>query len=89
MKPTNNADVLYSPNDPPADPQQLQRFLREELAKISVAVNRVADGYDSVTYVEPDKPRDGMRRNADGVQWDPGSGKGLYRFDGVAWNFLG
>ena len=89
MKPTNNADILYSPNDAPADPQQLQRFLREELAKISAVVNRLADGYDPVVYVAPAKPREGMRRYADGSQWNPGSGKGLYRFDGVAWNFLG
>lgn len=31
-------------------------------------------------HVAPDKPRDGLFY-ADGSDWDPGSGKGIYRFD--------
>lgn len=89
MRPTNNSDVLYSPNDPPENPAQLQRYLREEVAKIAAAVQRVADGYLPVVYMPPDKPRAGMIRNADGALWDPGSGPGAYRYDGTAWNFLG
>jgi hypothetical protein len=89
MKPTNVYANSYQPADPPSDPAQLQRYLREELAKLKAAIDAVADGFDPVTYAAPAKPRQGMRRYADGTSWNPGSGAGLYRFDGAAWVFLG
>ena len=38
-------------------------------------------------YSEPDRPRDGHYVYADGTQWNPGSGKGIYIYDGssAAW----
>lgn len=41
------------------------------------------------THVEPTKPRSGDIRFADGSDWDPGSGQGIYAFYGGVWNFLG
>lgn len=89
MRPANSSSGSYQPSDPPADPAQLQRFLREELGRLKAAIDAVADGFAPVVYAPPAKPRTGMLRNADGTQWNPGSGAGLYRFDGSAWNFLG
>lgn len=89
MRPTNTSTINYQPGDPPADPAQLQRFLREEFIKMKTAIDALAEGFDPVTYVEPAKPRQGMRRYADGALWDPGAGAGLYRYDGTTWNFLG
>lgn len=89
MRPTNSNTTGYQPGEPPSDPAQLQRFLREELRKLKAALDALADGFDPVTYAAPPKPRDGMRRNADGTTWNPGSGKGLYRYDGTTWKFLG
>lgn len=89
MRPTNSSSGSYQPNDPPADPAQLQRFLREELARLKAAIDAVADGFAPVVYAPPAKPRAGMLRNADGTQWNPGSGAGLYRYNGSTWNFLG
>lgn len=91
MASTNTSGIDYQPSDPPSDPAQLQRFLREELAKIAAAHAALAAGFDLVTYAAPAKPRDGMRRNADGVSWNPGNGPGLYRYDGTSatWKFLG
>lgn len=37
----------------------------------------------------PGSPADGDICLADGTSWNPGSGKGLYRYDGTNWNFLG
>ena len=87
----SNSGIDYQPGDPPSDPAQLQRFLREELTKLKAAHDALAAGFDPVTYEAPTKPRVGMRRYADGTQWNPGSGRGLYRYDGqaVAWKFLG
>lgn len=33
----------------------------------------------------PDQPIEGMTVFADGANWDPGSGRGIYRFDGAVW----
>lgn len=89
MRPTNSANIGYQPGEVPNDPSQFPRFMREEQAKLKAAIDAVAEGYDPVTYSAPPKPRQGMRRYADGVSWNPGSGAGLYRFDGSVWVFLG
>ena len=89
MRPTNSSTTGYQPGDPPADPALFQRFWREEQIKIKDALDALAEGFDPVTYAPPPKPRKGMRRYADGVQWNPGSGEGLYRYDGTTWKFLG
>lgn len=89
MRPTNSNTTGYQPGDPPTDPAQLQRFLREELLKLKTAMDALANGFAPVVYAAPAKPRAGMLRNFDGVQYNPGSGAGLYRYDGTKWNFLG
>lgn len=89
MRPNNNNAATYQPGEPPSDPTQLARFLRDELTKLKAALDAVADGFDPVVYAPPAKPRAGMRRYADGTSWNPGSGAGLYRFNGSVWVFLG
>jgi len=89
MRPTNSNMTSYQPADPPADPAQLQRFLREELPKLKAAIDAVAEGFAPVVYAAPAKPREGMYRNADGTSWNPGSGAGLYRYGTGTWHFLG
>jgi hypothetical protein len=89
LRPANSVAGRYQPGEPPSDPSQLPRYLREEFAKIKAALDALADGFDLPVYAPPAKPRAGMRRYADGTQWNPGSGAGLYRFDGATWNFLG
>jgi hypothetical protein len=37
----------------------------------------------------PVRPREGMLAYADGTDWDPGSGAGLYQYRGAAWVFIG
>lgn len=86
--PSNNA-IGYQPGDPPADVAQMQRFLREELLRLKAALDAVSDGFLPVVYAPPAKPREGALRNADGVQWNPGSGAGLYRYGNNTWNYLG
>lgn len=38
---------------------------------------------------EPDRPRAGMIVLADGTNWDPGSGQGVYAYYNGSWNKLG
>lgn len=89
MRPANSNAHAYTPADPPSDPSQLPRYLREEFAKMKAAIDALAEGFDPVVYAYPAKPRAGMRRNFDGMQCNPGSGPGLYRYDGSNWIFLG
>lgn len=77
--------VQYSPADPPSDMALLPAYLRQEFAKMKAAIDLLAEGFDTVVYAPPDKPRIGMRRYADGVQWNPGFGGGPYYFDGNTW----
>ena len=37
------------------------------------------------SYAPPVKPNDPMLRIADGVQWNPGSGKGIYLWQSGSW----
>lgn len=85
MRTPNLGSVAYAPGEPPVDPAQLQRFLREELQKISAAVQALAAGHLDKTHVAPTKPRDGDVRYADGTNWNPGGGKGLYMHNGTTW----
>lgn len=41
------------------------------------------------TTVAPEKPRLGDIRLADGVNWNPGGGAGVYCYYGSTWNRLG
>jgi hypothetical protein len=84
MRPANSSANAYAAGDPPVDPTQLQRFLREELAKIAAAIAALAAGHLDKTYVAPAKPRDGDVRYADGTSWAPGV-KGLYMYNGTTW----
>lgn len=40
-------------------------------------------------HVEPERPRDGLTVLADGTDWDPGSGQGVYTYYASAWHKLG
>lgn len=89
MRTANLGTVSYSPGVVPDDPGELKRYLSDEFAKISAAVQLLAAGQVDKTYSAPSKPRDGMIRLADGTRWNPGSGAGLYCYRDGAWRFLG
>lgn len=89
MRVPNLGSVFYAPNTPPNDAAEMQRFLFDELKKISVAITALSSGHLDITTVAPTKPRDGDLRYADGVLWNPGSGKGVYVYKATVWAFLG
>lgn len=91
MRTVSISSIGYVPGEPPRDPEQLQRYLREEFTKISVAIALLAAGHIDKTYAAPAKPRDGDIRYADGTTWNPGSGQGIYYYkaSGPAWVLLG
>ena len=65
------------------NPQEALAQLTIEFAKMVSVVNElIAGGTLEVTTVAPTKPRTGMLRIADGTSWNPGSGRGVYWYDG-------
>lgn len=88
MRTPNINSAYYAPGAVPRDSKSLQRFLQDEFKKIQNAVNAVALGHLDETHVSPAKPREGDIRLADGTNWNPGSGSGMYFYQDSAWNFL-
>lgn len=65
---------------PAGDPRTLPSFLSNELVLISLAINSALDGQHEESTAAPSKPRAGMVKFADGTQWNPGQGRGLYLY---------
>lgn len=75
----------YIPAAPPAQlSPEARRFLDEELARIAACINQRAV-YLPVLAAEPAKPEDGMLVYADGTNWNPSSGAGVYAREAGAW----
>lgn len=90
MRTPNLGSVAYSPNQVPDDPAALPMFLKDELAYIAAQIRLLALGHIDVQYSAPLKPRRGDIRYADGIQWNPGGGEGMYFFNGSGvWTQLG
>lgn len=78
----------YIPRQPPADPAQLPGFFLVELPNIGRGT--VTDTVQlQPQSVAPAKPRAGLLVEADGTNWNPGSGAGLYVYRAGAWVFIG
>ena len=75
----------YSPGIVPTsyDPN----FLYEELQRISRSISEIERAYIvlSPQTAEPLRKKEGMVINADGVNWNPGGGAGLYQYLSGAW----
>lgn len=76
---------------PPGDFQALRTWLGNELQRVAGAslepsVNGVR--LKKVNVV-PARLYDGLTVLADGVNWNPGAGAGVYTYYGGAWNRLG
>lgn len=85
MRALNSSGASYAPTEPPEDAADMRRFLRDELQRIATAIAALAAGHLDKTHVAPTKPREGDIRFADGTDWNPGAGKGIYAHNGTAW----
>lgn len=79
----------YSPGIlPPELPGRRQ--LNDEFTKLASTIGQMQNG-DILERrsQEPERPVDGMCALADGTNWNPGSGRGLYYYDSEnGWIFL-
>lgn len=59
-------------------------------SKLIETVNKLIDGYSNILHMhqwdaEPPIKQDGTVAIADGTKWNPGSGQGLYQYQGDTW----
>lgn len=81
---------MYTVNAAPASPEALLSWIQEELEKISSIMWELERGvFLANSKAAPDKPRDRQIIYTDGVNWNPGHGKGFYGYYDSAWHFLG
>lgn len=75
--------MSYHPGPVPSKdvPPSLRAWLYEELHRVSTAINSQKFLQLAPIDVEPTKPGKGMLVWAVGVNWDPGSGEGLYVYN--------
>jgi len=83
----------WSPNPAPVKPEELPDYLFNELNRLSdILFNLDTFRLERTNLPSgPAKPRDGDIRYADGTNWNPGSGQGIYVYidDGSpAWEKL-
>lgn len=93
MRDPNLGSVQYAAGDPTGITtiEEVVKYLRDREIRIAATIQALAAGHLDPLPAPPPKPRDGDLRHADGVNWNPGGGKGIYYYDAVAasWNQLG
>jgi hypothetical protein len=79
---------MYKPTPIPADsPPSLRAWLAEQVRHIAdtLVAPSVTTLHLETLYIEPARPYDGDVVLADGVEWNPGSGAGVYARISGAW----
>jgi len=71
------------------DPQDILDWITQELRTIANSFFDLSMIQFVEQHVEPSRPRTGMTLLADGTDWNPGSGAGVYTYYGAAWHKLG
>jgi hypothetical protein len=80
--------MAYSPEPAPDanDFGAVVEWITRELRRVGEFSTLVESGqWLEIRAVAPTKPREGMLAIADGTNWNPGSGKGLYEYRSGAW----
>ncbi len=83
------SSINYAPAPIPFNNENMERYIYDELYKISAALSLITNGQRNIATNSPLKIKAGDLRVADGVNWNPGSGAGVYCYDGVTWRYLG
>lgn len=80
-----------APSNAPTNPREFAVWILDELRHISDTVSELET--DTLTLkewnAEPDKLYNGLVAYADGTNWNPGSGRGVYAYENGSWQLLG
>jgi hypothetical protein len=68
----------YQPSPLPINQENLGLYLTTELKRLGDILFNQATFRLERTHTAPTRPRGGDIRYADGTNWDPGSGEGIY-----------
>ena len=75
----------YEPGPLPEQVEDLGGYVVSELKRLgSILLNQSIFRLEPV-HIEPSRPRKGDIRYADGTDWNPGAGEGIYWYNGTAW----
>ena len=90
MATKGNPEGVYAPEQISSDDaREIAAWAMREFSKIQRVMEIAIARNVEFLNAEPDKLREGMVRGADGTNWDPGSGQGVYAYYNSAWNKLG
>ena len=82
--------MAYIPDILPYDIKLFPKYLNNEFQKIEESLISQKDILSlSKTNVTPSKVSEGDIRFADGTDWNPGAGAGIYAYHSGSWNKLG
>lgn len=70
------------------DRAALRLYVEQSLREIDVAFQLLSTPVAPLLLAEPSRPEDGTIVRADGVRWNPGSGRGVYCYDDGQWKKL-
>ena len=77
--------IWYTPSPVPTEINvRLLDWLRREFQAVKAGIDQFQPDLTPLPSA-PERPKEGMLRYADGTNWDPGSGKGVYVYDGSTW----
>jgi hypothetical protein len=68
----------YTPNPVPDNPDDLPKYIFEELLKLQGALQENPTTYIEVKNATPSRIKQGDIVYGDGTNFDPGSGEGIY-----------
>lgn len=77
------------PIGPIRDIKDLVSYIQRQHERIGIALQQALDSRIIMRSTPPKKVFDGLVAGADGVNWNPGSGRGVYLYQDGYWYFLG
>jgi len=78
----------FNPGDPPSDPAELGRWLRELVVQLQATLTTLDEKTYTLRAVAPTKVWDGLTVYANGATFNPGLGKGLYMHNGSVYTLI-
>lgn len=79
--------ISYQPNRPPKNSiDELAEYVYNELGRLGEQLQTPSLISLKRLNVAPTKPRDGYIAYADGTDWNPGAGAGIYGYYATTWN---
>ncbi len=76
---------LLPPGSLPMDTDKALTYLHDLVRSQHTVLVMFLESFYRELNVEPDKPREGVIVFADGTNWNPGSGRGLYQYVSGSW----